>query len=65
FGVYNFLIKILNGVAIFAAGLLADLSTAGFGKLAVRAMPFVAGASLVFGVFLYFRMHKTTAASPH
>lgn len=56
FGVYNFIVKGLNGVAIAATGILADLSGGALGTWAVRAMPFFAGGSLVFGVLLYSRL---------
>jgi hypothetical protein len=57
-GVYNFVVKAMNGVAIWVCGLLAarillaqdDFLT---GVTAVRAMSLVAGTFLVFGVILY------------
>ncbi|MCB0332430.1 MAG: MFS transporter [Bdellovibrionales bacterium] len=56
FGVYNFIVKALNGVAIAVTGIFADLSSGGLGTWAVRAMPFFAGGSLVVGVILYWRL---------
>ena len=60
FGVYNFIVKALNGVAIAVTGILADLSNGALGVWAVRLMPFFAGGSLVVGVFLYYRMVKAS-----
>ena len=57
FGVYNFLVKAMNGLAIMIAGILAErvvMSDGAFTGLdAVRAMGFVAAACLVLGVVLY------------
>ena len=60
FGVYNFVVKAMNGVATMVIGLLADRATqtGGVGGLvgeaAVRTMSFVAGGCLFFGVVLYY-----------
>jgi Na+/melibiose symporter-like transporter len=67
FGVYNFVVKSLNGVALLITGSLADaIST--HGKIAVRSMGFSAGGLLVSGVILYLLMRpksgeKTTGAA--
>ncbi len=52
FGVFNFIVKILNGVAIFVMGLLIAWRQ-DVGNLAVRAMSFAAGGCLVVGVVIY------------
>ena len=54
FGVYNFLVKAMNGVAIFVAGILADQIRGGLGAQGVRYMAIVAGSALFVGVVLYF-----------
>ncbi len=65
FGVYNFLVKAMNGVAIFAAGLLADQVRGGLGAQGVRYMAMVAGGSLFIGVVAYFFLRvKTPPMSP-
>lgn len=46
-GIFNFVVKILNGIAIFIAAILA-----GMGE--IRAMSLVAGGCLVLGVVLYY-----------
>ena len=55
FGVYNFLVKAMNGVAIFIAGLLAGLvrGEGGVNAEAVRYMGAVAGLCLIVGVVAY------------
>ena len=62
-GVFNFVVKILNGAALFALGVLTDLRGS-WGDQAVRSMSFLAGACLLIGVGLYFaiRPHKKRAA---
>jgi Na+/melibiose symporter-like transporter len=52
FGVFNFIVKILNGVAIFVMGLLIAWRK-DVGALAVRSMSFAAGGCLVVGVVIY------------
>ena len=69
FGVYNFLVKAMNGLAIMIAGILAErirLDEGTFtGVDAVRAMGFVAGGCLFLGVVLYLmaRPRAKTASS--
>lgn len=46
FGVFNFVVKALNGVALLLAGYLADLSRGDLGATAVRMMAIVAGGCL-------------------
>lgn len=60
FGVYNFLVKAMNGVAIFAAGILADQVRGGLGAQGVRYMAMVAGGSLFVGVVAYFFLRVKT-----
>jgi Na+/melibiose symporter-like transporter len=49
FGIYNFIVKALNGLALFFTGILADMGSTG----AVRAMPICAGVLCLAGVLLY------------
>lgn len=56
FGIYNFIVKALNGLAIFLTGILAGMGT----NLAVRAMPIFAGLLCLVGVLVY-RSLKTPA----
>ncbi len=67
FGVFNFIVKGLNGLAIWIAGLLLDLSrNPEYAIGAIRAMNFTAGALLAVCVLIYFiirpRGTKTEAA---
>lgn len=55
FGIYNFIVKALNGLALFLTGTLAEIAT----TWAVRAMPFFAGALCVAGVLVYWMIPKT------
>lgn len=55
FGVYNFIVKALNGLAIFLTGVLAGVGT----PFAVRAMPIFAGALCLVGVLVYRSMKKS------
>jgi GPH family glycoside/pentoside/hexuronide:cation symporter len=55
FGIYNFIVKALNGLALFLTGLLADQGTV----WAVRAMPIIAGALCIAGVLAYVCMKKS------
>ena len=52
-GVFNFIVKILNGLALFILGVLTDMRSS-WGTTAVRSMSFVAGACLLAGVVMYF-----------
>ena len=52
FGSYNLAVKGFNGLGIFAAGILADLSRGSLGKSAIRAMPIIAGCCLLTGFLL-------------
>lgn len=52
FGVYNFVVQILNGIAVLTTAMLADAIPVR-GELAVRGMGFSAGGMLVLGVVLY------------
>jgi glycoside/pentoside/hexuronide:cation symporter, GPH family len=54
FGVYNFLVKAANGLAIYVAGIFAELSRASLGPTGIRFMAMSAGAFLFVGVVLYF-----------
>jgi len=54
FGVFNFLVKTLNGVALLIAGILADLSRGDFGPFAVRLMSLCAGGCLFICAVGYF-----------
>ncbi len=61
FGVYNFIVKALNGLALFMTGVLADVGS----TAAVRAMPIFAGLLCLSGVIVYASMqgkNKPTAA---
>lgn len=55
FGVYNFIVKALNGLALFLTGTLAEMAT----TWSVRAMPLLAGALCVTGVLVYLMIPKT------
>ena len=64
FGVYNFLVKALNGAAVFSTGVL--VTTAGdpdIGVRAVRAMPMLAGVLLVIGVTGYWLARPRSSAA--
>lgn len=52
FGVYNFVVKALNGLAVFLTGLLAAMNA----TWAVRAMPIMAGFLCLLGVGIYWLM---------
>ena len=52
-GIFNFVVKILNGFAIFIAAALVGYQEE-VGVIAIRAMSFVAGGCLVLGVVLYY-----------
>ncbi|MGB1700133.1 MAG: MFS transporter [Nannocystaceae bacterium] len=53
FGVYNFVVKALNGLAIFMAGILAEQARGDWGTEAVRAMSATAGVMLLLGFVAY------------
>lgn len=55
FGIYNFIVKALNGLALFLTGILAEQGT----MWSVRAMPMIAGGLCVVGVMVYLFMEKT------
>jgi Na+/melibiose symporter-like transporter len=64
FGVFNFIVKALNGLAIWIVGWLLDLSKIPeYGTVAIRAMSLTAGGLLAVCVFLYFiiRPHREDA----
>jgi Na+/melibiose symporter-like transporter len=63
FGVYNFVVKALNGLALFITSVLAAMSQE-HGSVAVRAMGIFAGGLLVLGVVLYFRLRPKAVAAP-
>ncbi len=55
FGVFNFIVKALNGLAIWIAGWLLDLSKIpDYGTAPIRAMSLTAGGLLALCVFIYF-----------
>ena len=60
FGVFNFVVKAMNGVAIFVAGILSGLGVSRdegvwlSGEWAFRSMSLVAGGFLVLGVVGYY-----------
>jgi Na+/melibiose symporter-like transporter len=59
-GIFNFVVKILNGLAIFIAAALVDYKEV-VGATAVRSMSVVAGGFLVLGVVLYFFIRPKTS----
>ncbi len=64
FGVFNFIVKALNGVALLLAGFLADLSKGDLGPTAVRAMSLVAGGCLFICSVAYFFIKATARKAP-
>lgn len=52
FGVFNMVIKALNGVSLLVATQLVKLSEGQMGELAIRALPLSAGSFLLIGVAL-------------
>jgi Na+/melibiose symporter-like transporter len=60
FGVFNLVVKAFNGVAMLAAGVLADLSLGDLGPVAVRLMGLSAGACLFVcaGIHLLIRPRR-------
>jgi Na+/melibiose symporter-like transporter len=66
FGVYNFMVKGLNGLATFLTGLLVSLANnTSIGTVAIRAMAFMAGALIVAGVIGYVAARPRTAQEPN
>lgn len=55
FGVYNLVVKALNGLSLFITGLLASQGSI----WAIRFMPIMAGALSVVGVVIYLLAQKT------
>jgi hypothetical protein len=54
-GVFNFAVKTLNGIALLAAMILATMTKAeAWGNTAIRAMSFTAGSCLLGGMLFYF-----------
>ena len=67
-GAFNFVVKILNGIAILLASILIQLhqSQESWENLAIRSMGFLAGGCLLAGVGFYYiispnKKHKTPA----
>lgn len=56
FGMFNFAIKCLNGVAIALSGWLVEQARGSWGVGAIRGMCLTAGALLVLGVVAYFAL---------
>jgi Na+/melibiose symporter-like transporter len=62
FGVFNFMVKGLNGLATALTGILVTLANdSSVGTLAIRAMGFLAGALLVVGVAAYVAARRGRA----
>jgi Na+/melibiose symporter-like transporter len=64
FGVFNFFIKGMNGVAVFLTSLLNDASKGDWGDWAVRAMGVMAGCMLAVGVALYYLARPRASSTP-
>ncbi len=65
FGVYNFLVKSLNGVAIFVSGALIELSARPeYGSAAIRWMTLTAGGLLLLGMAGYFLIARGLQPAP-
>ena len=62
-GVFNFIIKSLNGIAIAVTGVLVTLSNE-HGVIAIRGMSFVAGSCLLLGVVVYFLIKRGDSPPP-
>ncbi|MED6299056.1 MAG: hypothetical protein VX860_03105, partial [Verrucomicrobiota bacterium] len=52
-GAFNFVVKILNGIAILLAAILISYQES-WGSLAIRSMGFLAGGCLLAGVGFYY-----------
>jgi Na+/melibiose symporter-like transporter len=63
FGVFNFIVKALNGVALLMAGLLTDMR-ADWGPLAVRLMAGTAGTCLLICAVVSFLSRPKKPMSP-
>ena len=60
FGVFNFLVKGFNGLAMFLTGMLVSLARQpGWETTAVRMMPLMAGAMLILGGVGYVLVRRT------
>ncbi len=64
FGVYNLVIKTLNGVALFLTGLLVDLANSSWGGTAVRLMVVLAAMLLFGGVTLSWFIRRGISSPP-
>ncbi|MCS6863848.1 MAG: MFS transporter [Gemmataceae bacterium] len=64
FGVYNLVIKTLNGVALFLTGLLVDLANGSWGATAVRLMLVLAALLLFTGVTLSGLIRRGFSSPP-
>lgn len=64
FGLFNFAVKCLNGVAIALSGWLVEQSRGEWGVGAIRAMGLVAGGLLVLGGLGYFALAPREVAAP-
>jgi Na+/melibiose symporter-like transporter len=62
FGVFNLVIKAMNGVAVVLTGLLVERATTG-STLAVRAMGIMAGGMLACGVVAYYLLKPKAEAA--
>ena len=58
FGVFNFVVKAMNGVALSLTGVMAEMGSKG----AVRAMPITAGLLCALGVLSYFVVRRAAPA---
>ncbi len=65
FGVFNLIVKSLNGVAIFASGALVELSVRPeVGPAAIRWMTLLAGGLLCLGMVGYFLLARNLQPAP-
>jgi Na+/melibiose symporter-like transporter len=62
FGVFNFVVKGLNALALQITALLSTMASGELGALAVRAMGLSAGAMLVLGLVGYFAVRERSRA---
>jgi glycoside/pentoside/hexuronide:cation symporter, GPH family len=65
FGVYNLIIKLANGTALFVSGIWIDCSKAGWGKAGVLALPASAALFLVLGLMSFSFLRGTGAFTDH